>query len=129
VLAGLINQHKPEIVLVSATPQGRDLGPRVAARLSAGLTADSTGLDIDEAERLLVQTRPAFGGNLMATIVSRHARPQMATVRPGVMKALERDESRTGELVEIAVHLDEQAGAFRAAEGARGGARGRGRRL
>jgi electron transfer flavoprotein alpha subunit len=109
VLAGLINQHKPEIVLVSATPQGRDLGPRVAARLSAGLTADSTGLDIDEAERLLVQTRPAFGGNLMATIVSRHARPQMATVRPGVMKALERDESRTGELVEIAVHLDERS--------------------
>jgi electron transfer flavoprotein alpha subunit/NAD-dependent dihydropyrimidine dehydrogenase PreA subunit len=109
VLAGLINQHKPEIVLVSATPQGRDLGPRVAARLSAGLTADCTGLDIDEAERLLVQTRPAFGGNLMATIVSRHARPQMATVRPGVMKALERDESRTGELVEIAVHLDERS--------------------
>ena len=109
VLAGLINQHKPEIVLISATPQGRDLAPRVAARLSAGLTADCTGLDIDESERLLVQTRPAFGGNLMATIVSRHARPQMATVRPGVMKALEPDPSRTGEIVNVPVHLDERS--------------------
>jgi len=97
-----------EIVLVSATPQGRDLAPRVAARLSAGLTADCTGLDIDERERLLVQTRPAFGGNLMATIVCRHARPQMATVRPGVMKALEPDRSRSGEIVEVPVHLDER---------------------
>jgi electron transfer flavoprotein alpha subunit len=109
VLSGMINQHKPEIVLVSATPQGRDLAPRVAARLSAGLTADCTGLDIDDEERLLVQTRPAFGGNLMATIISRHARPQMATVRPGVMKALDPDPSRTGEIVEIAVHLDERS--------------------
>ena len=91
VLAGLMNRHKPEIVLISATPQGRDLAPRVAARVSAGLTADCTGLDIDETERLLVQTRPAFGGNLMATIVCRQARPQMATVRPGVMKGLEPD--------------------------------------
>lgn len=108
VLAGMINRYKPEIVLVSATPQGRDLAPRVAARLSAGLTADCTGLDIDEQERLLVQTRPAFGGNLMATIVCRHARPQMATVRPGVMKALEPDRSRSGEMVEVPVHLDER---------------------
>ena len=109
VLAGIINQHKPEIVLISATPQGRDLAPRVAARLSAGLTADCTGLEIDDEERLLVQTRPAFGGNLMATIVSRHARPQMATVRPGVMKALDPDPSRTGETVTVPVHLDERA--------------------
>ena len=108
VLAGMINRYKPEIVLVSATPQGRDLAPRVAARLSAGLTADCTGLDIDEQERLLVQTRPAFGGNLMATIVCRHARPQMATVRPGVMKTLEPDRSRSGEMVEVPVHLDER---------------------
>ena len=109
VLAGLINQHKPEIVLISATPQGRDLAPRVAARLSAGLTADCTGLEIDEGERLLVQTRPAFGGNLMATIVCRHARPQMATVRPGVMRALEPDPARQGEIVAVPVHLDERA--------------------
>jgi len=109
VLAGMINQHKPEIVLISATPQGRDLAPRVAARMSAGLTADCTGLDIDETERLLVQTRPAFGGNLMATIVCRQARPQMATVRPGVMKALEADPARTGEVVTVPVKLDERA--------------------
>lgn len=109
VLAGMINQFKPEMVLVSATPQGRDLAPRVAARISAGLTADCTGLDIDEAEGLLVQTRPAFGGNLMATIVCRQARPQMATVRPGVMKALDPDASRQGEVVTILVHLDERA--------------------
>lgn len=116
VLAGLINRHKPEIVLVSATPQGRDLGPRVAARLSAGLTADCTGLDIDEEERLLVQTRPAFGGNLMATIVSKHARPQMATVRPGVMKALEAEASRAGEVVVVPVHLDERGVAAKIVE-------------
>lgn len=109
VLAGLINQQKPEIVLVSATPQGRDLAPRLAARLSAGLTADCTGLSIDHDERLLVQTRPAFGGNLMATIVCRHARPQMATVRPGVMKALDPDDSRSGEIWEVPAHLDERA--------------------
>jgi electron transfer flavoprotein alpha subunit len=109
VLAGMVNRHKPEIVLISATPQGRDLAPRVAARLSAGLTADCTGLDIDEKDRLLVQTRPAFGGNLMATIVCREARPQMATVRPGVRKALDPDPSRTGEVVEIPVHLDERS--------------------
>jgi electron transfer flavoprotein alpha subunit len=108
VLAGMINQHKPEVVLISATPQGRDLAPRVAARVSAGLTADCTGLDIDESERLLVQTRPAFGGNLMATIVCRQARPQMATVRPGVMKALDCDPARKGEVVSIPVHLDER---------------------
>ena len=109
VLAGMVNQHKPEIVLISATPQGRDLAPRVAARLSAGLTADCTGLDIDENDRLLVQTRPAFGGNLMATIICREARPQMATVRPGVMKALDPDPSRAGEVVEVPVHLDERS--------------------
>jgi electron transfer flavoprotein alpha subunit len=107
VLAGMINQHRPEIVLVSATPQGRDLAPRVAARVSAGLTADCTGLDIGE-EGLLVQTRPAFGGNLMATIVCRQARPQMATVRPGVMKALAADPARAGEVVSVPVHLDER---------------------
>jgi len=108
VLAGMVNQHKPEIVLISATPQGRDLAPRVAARISAGLTADCTGLDIDDEEGLLVQTRPAFGGNLMATIVCRQARPQMATVRPGVMKALPPDPSRSGEVVTVPVHLDER---------------------
>ena len=116
VLTGTINQYKPEVVLVSATPQGRDLAPRVAARLSAGLTADCTGLGIDEKEQLLVQTRPAFGGNLMATIVCRDARPQMATVRPGVMKALDPDFSRAGEVVGVPVHLDERGVAAKIVE-------------
>jgi electron transfer flavoprotein alpha subunit len=109
VLAGMVHQYKPEAVLVSATPQGRDLAPRVAARVGAGLTADCTGLDIDLNDRLLVQTRPAFGGNLMATIVCRQARPQMSTVRPGVMKALDPDPARTGEVVTVPVKLDERA--------------------
>ena len=109
VLAGMIHQYQPEIVIVSATPQGRDLAPRVAARIGAGLTADCTGLDIDMEARLLVQTRPAFGGNLMATIVCRQSRPQMATVRPGVMKALDADPARPGEVVTVAVKLDERA--------------------
>jgi len=109
VLAGMIHKYKPEAVLISATPQGRDLAPRVAARVGAGLTADCTGLSIDPQDRLLVQTRPAFGGNLMATIVCRQARPQMATVRPGVMKALEPDPARAGEVVSVPVKLDERA--------------------
>ncbi len=109
VLAGMIHQYKPEAILVSATPQGRDLAPRVAARVGAGLTADCTGLDIDPAEKLLVQTRPAFGGNLMATIVCRQSRPQMSTVRPGVMKSLDADPARIGEVVTVPVKLDERA--------------------
>ncbi len=109
ILAGMIYQYKPEAILVSATPQGRDLAPRVAARVGAGLTADCTGLDIDDADKLLVQTRPAFGGNLMATIVCRQARPQMSTVRPGVMKALDPDPARKGEVVPVPVKLDERA--------------------
>ena len=107
VLCGLINTRKPEIVLVSATPQGRDLAPRVAARLGAGLTADCTGLHIND-DRLLVQTRPAFGGNLMAQIVCRTARPQIATVRPNVMKPAPRHEARTGQVHRTPVHLDER---------------------
>lgn len=84
VIKRAIIAHSPDIVLFGATINGRDLAPRVAASLGVGLTADCTGLEIDDKNRL-VQTRPAFGGNIMASIVSR-ARPQMATVRPGVMK-------------------------------------------
>ncbi len=84
VVKNAIAEHKPVIVLFGATINGRDLAPRVAAALGVGLTADCTGLEIDDKDQL-VQTRPAFGGNIMASIVSR-ARPQMATVRPGVMK-------------------------------------------
>ena len=98
-LCKLINSEKPEIVLFGATMFGRSLAPAVAAGLRTGLTADCTVLSIDAETGLLHQTRPAFGGNLMATIICPKHRPQMATVRPGIMKALEPDESRTGEIL------------------------------
>ncbi len=101
LLASLINTHKPEIVLAGATPVGRSFFPRVAAQLRAGLTADCTGFDIEPETRNLLQTRPAFGGNIMATIITPSSRPQMATVRPRVMKRLEPDNSRKGEIVHI----------------------------
>jgi len=85
-IVDLVKKNFPEIILMGATSIGRDLAPRVATRLKTGLTADCTGLDIDKKERNLIQTRPAFGGNIMATIVSAHSRPQIATVRPKVMK-------------------------------------------
>ena len=98
-VAALIDKHRPEIVLTGATSVGRSLIPRVAIQVRAGLTADCTGLDIDEEEGLLLQTRPAFGGNIMATIVCPNHRPQMSTVRHKVMTALEPDPSRKGEVV------------------------------
>lgn len=98
-----IAQAHPEIVLFGATPLGRSLAPRVAARMQTGLTADCTVLTIDSKSGLLRQTRPAFGGNLMATIVCPQHRPQMATVRPGVLAALPFDGARTGEIVRTAL--------------------------
>jgi electron transfer flavoprotein alpha subunit/NAD-dependent dihydropyrimidine dehydrogenase PreA subunit len=95
-IAQIAREKKPEILLFGATPQGRDLAPRVANRLRTGLTADCTGLGISEKEGILLQTRPAFGGNIMATIVCPDNRPQMATVRPGVMKKFPRDPGRNG---------------------------------
>ena len=96
----LIAPHKPAIVLYGATSNGRDLAPRVAARMALGLTADCTGLDIDD-ERQLIQTRPAFGGNIMAEIISPYTKPQMATVRPNVFKPSEPDTSRTGDIEKV----------------------------
>jgi len=96
----LIAPHKPSIVLYGATSNGRDLAPRVAARMALGLTADCTGLAIDD-ERQLIQTRPAFGGNIMAEIISPYTRPQMATVRPNVFKPDEPDTSRTGDIEKV----------------------------
>lgn len=81
----VVEERKPSILLIGATTIGRDLGPRLSARLETGLTADCTGLDISE-EGDLMMTRPAFGGNLMATILCKEHRPQMSTVRPGVMR-------------------------------------------
>jgi len=85
-ISGIIEKYKPAIVLFSATLTGRDLAPRIAQKLRVGLTADCTDLTIDSETGDLLQTRPAFGGNVMATIISPRTRPQMATVRPGVMK-------------------------------------------
>ncbi len=98
VLARIILEEKPEVVLAGATSIGRSFIPRVAAKVQTGLTADCTGLDIDSDNNLL-QTRPAFGGNIMATIICPNHRPQMSTVRHKVMKPAARDESRSGEII------------------------------
>ena len=99
VLIELVKKHKPEIVLCGATTIGRSLISRVAVETRAGLTADCTGLDIDEKEKLLLQTRPAFGGNIMATIITPNTRPQMATVRHKVMTEAEPVSGRKGEII------------------------------
>lgn len=101
----IIEENKPSIVLFGATTIGRDLGPRLSARVGTGLTADCTGLDISP-ERDLMMTRPAFGGNLMATIVCRDHRPQMSTVRPGVMRMNSRDDSRTGDVENVTINFN-----------------------
>jgi len=93
-LTELVQDIKPEIILIGATPTGRDFAPRVAKRLNAGLTADCTGLDIDSETGNLLQTRPTFGGNIMATIRTPNSRPQMATVRPGIFKTPEKTNSK-----------------------------------
>ncbi len=108
VLTDVINEQKPEIVLLGASSIGRALASRVAARVYTGLTADCTQLDIDMERRMLLQTRPAFGGNLMATIECPDYRPQMATVRPKVMKKGKRDESRTGEIIRLKSGITEE---------------------
>lgn len=100
VLTYLIKKHRPEAVLLGATTIGRDFAPRLARRLGTGLTADCTGLAIEPKEKILLQTRPAFGGNLMATIACPSHRPQMSTVRPGVMQKLTPDANRRGGIIE-----------------------------
>ncbi len=101
VIIRLIRNYKPNIVLCGATTVGRSLVSRVAVSVNAGLTADCTGLAIHPETRNLMQTRPAFGGNIMATIETPAHRPQMATVRHKVMKEAEIDESRTGDVIRI----------------------------
>ena len=130
VITEAIRENKPEIVLFGATHIGRDLAPRIAARLDTGLTADCTrldintgdyihyletyttastaGLDPEDGNKGLKQTRPAFGGNLMATIVTPNTRPQMATVRPGVMEKRDPEQGAKGELVKVDVQLSER---------------------
>jgi len=101
LLSSLVNTHKPEIILAGATPIGRSFIPRVAARLRTGLTADCTSLSIDRETRNLLQVRPAFGGNIMATILCPYHRPQMATVRPRVMKRGEYKKDKKGEIIPV----------------------------
>ncbi len=110
IITRLIREYKPEIVLYGATPVGRDLAPRIASFLRTGLTADCTDLQIGDYStggttyiNKLLQIRPAWGGNIIATIVTPDVLPQMATVREGVMKAAERDGGRNGELIEVPV--------------------------
>ncbi len=98
-LTAMCNHVRPEILLLGATHLGRDLASVVATNLQTGLTADCTGLDIDPATRLLLMTRPTFGGNIMATILCRDRRPQMSTVRPKVMPMPEKEPARTGEII------------------------------
>ncbi|WP_413927157.1 electron transfer flavoprotein subunit alpha/FixB family protein [Clostridioides sp. ES-S-0056-01] len=106
-IASLIERKKPEVVLVGATSIGRDIAPRIAGKVGTGLTADCTKLEIDLTDNKLLQTRPAFGGNLMATIVCPKNRPQMSTVRPGVMAKAVRTESETGVLEVVTPELTE----------------------
>lgn len=102
-ICALASDRKPETILYGATAFGRELAPGVAARLQTGLTADCTVLDIDPASGLLHQTRPAFGGNLMATIMCPGRRPQMATVRPGTFKLPVSDATRTGTITDVEI--------------------------
>ncbi len=111
-IADAISTYWPQIVLYAATPQGRMLAPMVSYRVSCGLTADCTGLDIKDSSRkgdigLLLQTRPALGGNVMATIRTKNSRSQMATARPGVMKRIPPDPSRKGKIIRHKVKLTE----------------------
>jgi electron transfer flavoprotein alpha subunit len=104
VICDLVNERKPGILFVGATFIGRDLGPRIAARLTTGLTADCTSIDVDVTNGDLLATRPAFGGNLMATIACPAHRPQMATVRPGVFAKVDSDPSKCT-IEKVAVNL------------------------
>jgi electron transfer flavoprotein alpha subunit len=99
ILVELVKKYKPEILLCGATNIGRSLISRVAINIKAGLTADCTGLDIDPDKKILLQTRPAFGGNIMATIISPNYRPQMATVRHKVFTPMSPDKKRKGKII------------------------------
>ncbi len=107
-MTALVEKYKPETLMLGATNNGRDLGPRVSCRLKTGLTADCTAIDIDEETGHVAWTRPTFGGNLMAVIMCPEHRPQMGTVRPGVFKKGVYDESRTGDIIKEEIHTSEE---------------------
>ncbi len=104
-MVAVVENRKPDAILVGATTIGRDLAPRVSARINTGLTADCTKLEVDEDTQNLLMTRPAFGGNIMATIICPDHRPQMSTVRPGVMPLADLNESRSGTISHFEVSL------------------------
>lgn len=106
ILEDLVKEEKPSIFLIGATSIGRSLGPKVAASLETGLTADCTSLDIDPESRLLLQTRPAYGGNIMATIICTNTRPQIATVRYKVMKEAQKDPANESEIIKKTVDIN-----------------------
>ena len=124
IISEQVMAQKPEVLIVGASPIGRDLAPRLSFRLNAGCTADCTGLDIDEENRLFVSTRPAFGGNVMATIICPEHRPQMSTVRPGVMALPEKDDSREGQIIDLELQLDEDACKVKILESVKGASEG-----
>jgi len=107
VVEELIRKYRPNIFLMGASHIGRDLAPRVSRRVGAGLTADCIDLSIDSKDGILLQTRPAFGGNIMATITSLYSRPQMATVRPGVMEAIPLPDHK-GRIIKQPISLSEK---------------------
>ena len=109
LICDLVAERKPEAILYGATAFGRELAPGVAVRLQTGLTADCTVLSMDTGTGLLQQTRPAFGGNLMATIICPNHRPQMATVRPGIFKAPDFDYGRSGTIAQVTLAEDVKA--------------------
>ena len=106
VVCQLVEQHRPEILLVGATDFGREFAPRVAKRLATGLSADCVALEIDSKEKILLQTSPSFEGSVLATVVNPTARPQMATVRPGTFKERKHDYSRKARLVKPEMDLE-----------------------
>lgn len=101
----LVQKYSPTTILIGATNNGRDMGPRLSCRLKTGLTADCTALDIDDESGNVAWTRPAFGGNLMATILCPNNRPQIGTIRPGVFKKSEPDGERTAEIIIEDIHV------------------------
>ena len=104
----LANKYKPSIILMGATRNGRDLGPRIACKLNTGLSADCTIMDYDKENRNVVWTRPTYGGDLMAAILCADHRPQMGTVRPGIFKKPEKDERHTGQITREEIHVSKE---------------------
>lgn len=107
VMETLVKAHQPEILLLGATSDGRDLAARLASRLETGLSADCVALSLDAESKNLIQTRPTYGGNIMADMLCPTKRPQMCTIRPNAMEKLDPDTTKTGEIIAVAVELQE----------------------